>query len=347
MRTSLFPTVSIVIATRNSTRTITRCLTSIRKQRYPRAKIEIIVADGGSTDETTRIAKKFGAKVISIPKTKQNAEYNKSIGIKHAKNEILAMIDHDNILPHSMWLAKMVRPFIDNKNIVGVETLRYGYDPKESLLDRYFALFGTGDPFVWYLGRADRLSYMFDRYNLAGQVIGRKPYYTVIFDQKQIPTIGANGFLVRRAILMKYAKATPGMYFDMDVNVDLIKKGFNTYAFVNDSILHLTGYGSVWYYFRRRMLFMMQYHVGGKSESRNKKRRYEIFSKKELWRLGLAIFYSVTLVIPFIESVRGYIKIRDKAWFLHPLMGMGFAVLYSWVIIRHQVTLYANKIMGK
>lgn len=346
-RNNNLPTISVVTATYNSIRTIERCLQSIRAQQYPQQNIEIIVVDGGSIDATLTIAKQYHARVYTIDSKKQNAEYNKSIGIKHAKNEILAMIDHDNILPHSMWLAKMVRPFIDNKNIVGVETLRYDYDPKESLLDRYFALFGTGDPFVWYLGRADRLSYMFDRYNLAGQVIGKKPYYTVVFNENRIPTIGANGFLVRRAILMKHAKAAPGMYFDMDVNVDLIKKGFNTYAFVNDSILHLTGYGSVWYYFRRRMLFMMQYHVGGKSESRNEKRRYEIFSKKELWRLGFAIFYCVTLIIPLIESARGYIKIRDKAWFLHPLMGVGFVFIYSWVIIRHQILLYANKIMGK
>ena len=167
---SKIPSISIVIATYNSTRTIERCLKSIQAQLYPKHKIEIIVADGGSTDKTIEIAKRFGAKVISIDPKKQNAEYNKSIGIKNAKNELLAMIDHDNILPHPQWLSKMVRPFVENKKIIGVETLRYQYDKKEGLLDRYFALFGTGDPFVWYLGRSDRLSYMFDSYNLAGRL---------------------------------------------------------------------------------------------------------------------------------------------------------------------------------
>lgn len=339
-RDNNFPSISIVIATYNSTRTIERCIRSIVMQKYPKNKREIIVVDGGSTDKTVEIVKHCGAKVIAIDSKKQNAEYNKSIGIKYAKNELLAMIDHDNVLPHPLWFQKMVRPFIEHKEVVGVETLRYVYDPKESLLDRYFALFGTGDPFVWYLGRADRLSYMFDRYNLAGEIISEQNYCTVRFSVDRIPTIGANGFIVRREILMKHAYVAPNIYFDMDVNVDLIKKGYDTYAFVDDAILHLTGYGSVWYYLKRRMLFMTQYH--GK-----RVRRYEIYTKKEIWRLFLTIFYCVTLVIPLYDSVRGWMKIRDKAWFLHPLMGVGFTVLYSWVIIRHQIDNHANKILGK
>ena len=293
------------------------------------------------------IAKQFGAKVISIDPAKQNAEYNKSIGIKNAKNELLAMIDHDNVLPHAHWLSKMVRPFIEHKDIVGVETLRYAYDAHESLLDRYFALFGTGDPFVWYLGRSDRLSYMFDRYNLAGKVISDNGYYIVKFSENRIPTIGANGFIVRRETLMNNAQATPGKYFDMDVNVDLIAKGFDTYAFVDDSILHLTGYGNIWSYLKRRMLFMNQYHMGAKALERKKSRRYEIYSQKEIWRLVVAIALCVTLIVPLIDSVRGYRKIKDVAWFLHPLMGLGFVCIYSYVIIKHQINRYANKIMGK
>ena len=126
------------------------------------------------------------------------------------KNEILAMIDHDNVLPHHNWFTNMVQPFLEQKRMVGVETLRYHYDPTTSLLDRYFALFGAGDPLVWYLGKADRLSYIYEAYKASGY--GKRPgegYYTVRFKPETMPTIGANGYLVRRAILMKYAKSLP------------------------------------------------------------------------------------------------------------------------------------------
>ncbi|MFZ5845215.1 MAG: glycosyltransferase [Patescibacteria group bacterium] len=338
--------ISIVIATYNSSRTIKRCLQSISAQIYPQNKIEIIVADGGSTDDTLEIARQFGAKIISVDPHKQNAEYNKSIGIQEARNEILLMLDHDNVLPHSRWLTNLVQPLLAHQDVIGVETLRYHYDPTTTILDRYFALFGAGDPLVWYLGRADRLSYIYDHYTLAGTATDYGSYYLVRFSPDFIPTVGANGFLVRRKILMKYAQAAPGKYFDIDVNADLIRNGFNTYAFVKDSVLHLTGYGNVWNFLKRRMLFLSQYRFGGKGLALKKVRRYGGLSSKDFLRLAWAVLVCLTFVIPLYHSFCGWRKIHDKAWFLHPILCFGFVVIYSWVIIRHQFRVYVQKILG-
>lgn len=347
MKNIKYPTISVVIATHNSFRTIRRCLASIRSQRYPQDHIEIIIADGASTDETRKIAAGYNVRWVAVDPSKQSAEYNKATGISHAKNEILAMIDHDNVLPHSMWLQNMVAPFLEQKQVVGVETLRYHYDPKTSLLDRYFALFGAGDPLVWYLGKADRLSYIYDTYKASGQVKDRGDYYTVRFKPETMTTIGANGFLVRRGMLMKYAKISPGEYFDMDVNVDLILKGYDTFAFVKDSILHLTGYGSVWSFLKRRMLFFGQYQRGLDKTSDKPVRRYGILSTKDVFRLGLSILICSTVVIPLIDSLRGFRKVRDAAWFLHPFLSLSFVAMYSWVIIKSYLIRYAKRLLAK
>ncbi len=341
------PSVSVVTATRNSMRTIEQCLQSIRSQDYPKEKIEIIVADGGSTDGTQAIAKKYGARLYAIDPATQNAEYNKSIGISHAKNDIIVMIDHDNILPHRRWLKGMVRPFIESPDVVGVETLRYLYEPHGTLLDRYFALFGSGDPLIWYLGKTDRLSYMYDRYRLSGTVLKDSPYYVVRFTEQNMPTIGANGFLVRRDKLFAYADIRPGYYFDMDVNIDLIRAGFATFAFVNEGIIHRTGYGSIWYYFKRRMLFMEQYHLAGEKDQRDQRRRFHMVSKRNVWQLIGAIGLCITIIIPLWDSIRGWLRVRDRAWFLHPVMAIGFVFAYSWVIMKHRIVSYANYILGK
>lgn len=333
MKLHSLPSISVITATRNSIRTIEDTLKSIRSQEYPQQRIEIIVADGGSTDGTLDIAKKYRARIYRIDPKQQNAEYNKSVGISHAKSEILAMIDHDNVLPHSQWLKHMVRPFIERPDVVGAETMRYHYDPKGELLDRYFALFGCGDPIVWYLGKSDRLSYLSDA--------AKAPYTVIRFSEKTMPTIGANGFLVRRGALLRYAKTKPGMYYDMDVNIDLIRAGFSTYAFVNDGIIHKTGYGNIWSYFKRRMLFMSQYHMGQGN------RRFHMVSKSNAWRLGFSVLASVSVVIPLYESIRGWRKIRDNAWFLHPLMALGFVSIYAWVIMKHYVSAYAHTLLEK
>lgn len=327
MKNNNLPTISVVVATHNSSRTIGLCLGSIRSQRYPQEKIEIIVADGASKDETKSIASGYNVRWVAVDPAKQSAEYNKATGIRHAKNEILAMIDHDNVLPHTMWFQNMVQPFLEQKDVVGVETLRYHYDPTTSLLDRYFALFGAGDPIVWYLGRADRLSHIYDEYVLAGDAVDRGQYYLVRFTAETMPTIGANGFLIRRRLLMEHADAAPGTYFDMDVNIDLIRKGHNTYAFVKDSILHLTGYGSVMSFLKRRLLFLTQYRFGVQ-----KNRRFGTLSGRDRWRLFWSIFVCATVVVPLYDSIRGWRKVRDSAWFLHPFLCVSFVIIYGYAV---------------
>ena len=54
-----FPSISIVIPTLNSERTIEKCLSSIASQNYPKEKVETIIVDGGSSDSTIRKSKSF------------------------------------------------------------------------------------------------------------------------------------------------------------------------------------------------------------------------------------------------------------------------------------------------
>lgn len=335
MKRISYPTISVVMATYNSERTIERALQSIRSQHYIQKKIEIIIADGGSTDSTKDIASKYSVIWISVPVIKQNAEYNKSIALQKAKNEIIAFIDHDNILTHIDWLREMTLPFIYHSDIVGVETLRYHFDPKSSLLDRYFALFGAGDPLVWYLGKSDRLSYIFDQYNLAGTSRDCGLYYLVKFSLNNIPTIGANGFLIRKDLIKNHAMSAPGNYFDMDINVDLIKAGYSLYAFVKTSILHLTGYGNIKHFFIRRMLYLDNYRFGEKGRRFIKNRRYGTFNLYDRYRLLVAVLICVSIVIPLYDSIRGWKKIHNNAWFLHPLICLLFVIMYSWTIIKY------------
>jgi cellulose synthase/poly-beta-1,6-N-acetylglucosamine synthase-like glycosyltransferase len=57
---SMSPLVSIIIPTRNSARTLEKCLESIKHQTY--SNIEVIVVDNFSDDETIEIAKKYTEK---------------------------------------------------------------------------------------------------------------------------------------------------------------------------------------------------------------------------------------------------------------------------------------------
>lgn len=329
MKTNKLPKISVVIATYNSEKTIDKCLRSIRNQDYPQEKVEIILTDGGSMDKTLSIAKKYNVKIIKVPASLQNAEFNKGQGVTESKGDFILMVDHDNILPHDKWLKKMLYPLIENKDIVGSETLRYHYDPKASFLDRYFALFGAGDPLAFYLGKADRLSYIYDEYNLAGDLKEFKEYYIVKFNKNRIPTLGANGFLIRSDILKKNADIRPNHFFHIDVNVDLIKKGYDKYAFIKDDIIHLTGYKSILSFLYRRKLFMEQFHFITKEE-----RRYSVFEPRDRFKLIVFILYATTVIKPLYDSTRGFLKVKDIAWFFHPILSFVILVIYSYVVLK-------------
>ena len=50
--------ISVVIPTYNSEKTLEKSLKSIREQSFNQEEIEILIIDGGSTDNTLEIAKK-------------------------------------------------------------------------------------------------------------------------------------------------------------------------------------------------------------------------------------------------------------------------------------------------
>ncbi|HVZ66639.1 MAG TPA: glycosyltransferase [Patescibacteria group bacterium] len=327
--------ISIIIPTFNSARTIEACLKSIVKQNYPKTKIEIIIVDGGSKDSTKNIVKKYPVKWIEVDPRIQNVELNKSIGIQKSKNDLVFLIDHDNVLIDKNLINEMVRPFIENADVIGAETLRYYYDARRSILDRYIALFAVTDPFAFYLGKADRLSYIYSKPDRKYNAKDCGGYYLINFNSNNLSTIGANGFMIRRDLLTKYAKSDPSHFYHTDVNLDLIKKGYKTYAFTKNSIAHFGGRGSIYSYLMRRMLFMRQYYLG-QDKLLKTKRRYSLYTKKDFWKLIYIIIISLTFIKPTIDSLRGYLKIHDSAWFINPVLCFGFVVVYGYVVIEHK-----------
>lgn len=90
------PFITVVVPVRNEARFIARTIQQLVSQDYPVGRFEILVVDGGSTDETRSIARSLasvhpGVEVLDNPRYLSSAARN--IGIRHARGELIVVVD--------------------------------------------------------------------------------------------------------------------------------------------------------------------------------------------------------------------------------------------------------------
>ncbi len=314
------PTVSIIIPVYNSDKTLRECLEGIRMQDYPGEKLEVIIADAGSTDSSLEIAKSYNIDKI-VHNVLKTGEAGKAVGVGEAKNDIIALIDSDNVMESKDWLKRMVEPFQD-MDIVASEPLNYTYRKSDGFITRYCALIGMNDPLCVFLGNYDRYSSLTGKWTECPvEVNDRGGYLKVtLLDEKRLPTIGANGFLVRRDELLKCH--IKGYLFDIDVVYDLMKHGRSKFAKVKIGIIHIFS-GDTRAFIRKQKRRVKDYLYFSKVKDL---RRYPWGSVNKK-RLIKFVVYSFLIVPLLFQAIRGYLKQPDRAWFFHPVA----CVITLWV----------------
>lgn len=113
------PLVSIIIPTKNGAPTLRKCLNAIAAQTYK--KVEVIVIDSGSEDETIAIASDFSfVNIVEIPSYSFNHGTTRNLGVKEAKGEYLLYTVQDAFAVSNDWIETMLEHFLQDREIVGV-----------------------------------------------------------------------------------------------------------------------------------------------------------------------------------------------------------------------------------
>jgi hypothetical protein len=179
---------------------------------------------------------------------------------------------------------------------------------------------GANDPLAWFLGKADRQSYL--------AIPPKKPYQLIKFTPKNLPTLGDNGFFIKQKALLQ-AKTDPQNFSHIDVCLDLARQNQAQYALVNTSIIHLTG-SNLLTFLKKRYRYLTQLYF------KNPNRRYFICKlPRDFSKISLYSLYSLTFIGPLVYSLYGFSKKPDLAWFLHPFVCFSIFWTYSLATIKN------------
>jgi len=91
------PIISVIIPTYNSAKYLPEAIESIFNQNYER--LEIIIVDDGSTDNTTEILVPYQDRVIYHYKENGGPASARNFGLEMAQGEIIGFLDADDIWP--------------------------------------------------------------------------------------------------------------------------------------------------------------------------------------------------------------------------------------------------------
>jgi len=154
------PTVSILIPARNEERVVGRLLQRTTELTYPKEKLEVVVIDDSSTDNTGRIADEFSKMHEFIKVVHRNLhEGGKgkcdalNEGLKHASGEVVLCFDAD-YCPQLDIVEKLVAYFIDPE-VGAVQGRVTVLNEPNTLVSRLVALERIGGYRVDQLARDD------------------------------------------------------------------------------------------------------------------------------------------------------------------------------------------------
>ncbi len=111
------PLISIVVPAYNEEELLTGCLASLLDQDLDRTKYEIILVNNASTDDTEKIAKEYGVRVIN--ESRKGYVYAVKKGTESAGAPIIAMTDADCTVPRD-WLSNLLALYNNDPGLVAI-----------------------------------------------------------------------------------------------------------------------------------------------------------------------------------------------------------------------------------
>lgn len=329
-----YPLISIVTATYNSQATLEKTLKSIANQTYPKEKIEVLIIDGGSTDNTKSIAKTYDCKILNNPKVDPvSAKY---IGILKSLGKYILFLDSDEVLEKPTSLENKYLAFTKNSKIKSVIPNGYKTPIGGSPINHYINEFG--DPFSYFIYNESKGSkYLLKDWSFKyKKIFEDKDIVTFIFsNNEQLPLLelSAGGCMVD----LQYLKTT---FPEINNTPSLITHIFyllnskSTYLAVtkNDSTIHFSS-DTLSKYLKKissrikNNIFNTEVGWVG-FRGREKFQPFSLNIRKYLF-----IPYSFSLLLPIIDSLNLSLTRKEIIYLLHTPLCLYTSLMIIYFLI--------------
>jgi glycosyltransferase involved in cell wall biosynthesis len=317
--------ITVILPTYNEATNLPVCLQSLVQQDYPLEHVEVLIIDGGSTDNTIEVANKYldNLHIKVLRNDRKDCHFGKYLGIENASNDLLLFLDADNVIVQSNWLSVNVKALNQAENRyfpLVVESYYLNAATDSALCNYLMTNLYIGDPFSFYIvNKPERI----DTLSVDDCTV---ELYQLNHDW---PT-GANGFFMRKSLVKKYP--IPNDWFaESDYFAGLAKKR-KLY------LMRVKGIGIYHHYLQNwRSYYRKKLKIGRKYFTRKK------YGDEQSWitnngklKIYVIAIYLSTFFLPLFESIVRVILSKDIKWMLHPFAGLIciFAYLQAAIEIK-------------
>lgn len=325
MSSKTYPKISIVIPVKNDAKGLENCLISIKRQTYPQDKLEIIVIDDRSIDNTVQIANKYKATVLMNEyhgkKIINRSETGKAIGLHHATGQFLYILEQDIEIAGEDFFQKLVYPLVNDAGIAASFAREGLPNNKMTWVTRFIS---------YHPIQCDPM-YEFFSTSIESRIIEkRKGYWLLKYDFKNVPPAGRMLFRIK-LISENECWNWPG-FFDLDSVCALVKAGHSQFAFVPDAgIYHYHAKTLQQLIFKR--IRNLNYHFFPYMDT-SYFSWFDIKSKKGIAKIFIWVLYANLFFPAMLKGIYKSLKYKDVILLAEPIIAILTTDVLIWSFIK-------------
>ncbi len=336
----MLPYVSIIIATYNSSKILDKTLNALAHQTYPTDQLEIIIIDGGSTDNTREIASSYNCRVIDNPK--KDPVSAKAIGYKASHGKYVMTLDHDEVLINPNSIRHRIDGMVNHPECKAAFCSGYKRPDDYPGLNQYISEYG--DPlslFVYHCSKDYKRARK--TYLKSGKLVNPLNESSSVSDTLYdvIEIISPKKIIVELCCMAtiidkEFFEATTSFMNDpaemVHLYYNMLETGHNRIIVSkNDPLEHYSADSLVSYLPKLRWRVINNVHFAERANQGFKGRPK---SYKTLFMTYLFPLYSITFIFPLIEAIFLALSRRNSAYLLHPFLCIYVTIYIIWQYIR-------------